>query len=302
VVLLSALFVWLEGMLSAVWTTFKAGLQNKTTFVLITSAQTLLLLITILLMAVGVRTLEPFLWGRVGAYLVACIASVLWMRHSMGFGLALAEFPAILRGAIPFAISMALALIYERVDVTIVANWIGSTQAGFYAPAATLVGAMFLIPAAMFGVMLPVLSRVHAERSPQLSVLIRQLLLASAGLGVVLYLAVRVSAPYIINLVYGSAYAESTQVLTILAMVLGLRSVTFALAAIIVAVGWQKWRLIPQGIAAAISVIVNILIVSRFGIVGVAWVYVLSETVLMLGYLLLVALWRRRRRSAQLAG
>jgi O-antigen/teichoic acid export membrane protein len=67
VVLLSALFVWLEGMLGAVWTTFKAGLQNKTTFVLITSAQTLLLLITILLMAMGGRTLEPFLWGRGGA-------------------------------------------------------------------------------------------------------------------------------------------------------------------------------------------------------------------------------------------
>ncbi len=74
------------------------------------------------------------------------------------------------------------------------------------------------------------------------------------------------------------------------------RFVSFALGAIVVAVGWQNYRVIAQAISAGLNVGLNLLIVVSAGIVGVAKVYIASEVVLMLGYLFLVLLWQHREK------
>lgn len=66
------------------------------------------------------------------------------------------------------------------------------------------------------------------------------------------------------------------------------------MAAMIVAVGYQKYRVIIQGITAALNVALNIWMVNQFGVTGVAWVYVLSELILLLGYIYLVQRWRSK--------
>jgi O-antigen/teichoic acid export membrane protein len=59
----------------------------------------------------------------------------------------------------------------------------------------------------------------------------------------------------------------------------------------LVSVGWQRRRVYAQALSALVNVGLNVALIRRFGMTGVATIYVLSEGLLMLGYLLLVLRW-----------
>jgi O-antigen/teichoic acid export membrane protein len=293
----------MEELASTAWSSFKAALQNQATLVLVSVPQILFLCVTVGLIALGVDSLLLFLTARFMVALSGAIAAIIVLVHLIGLEFDWRLVRPTLGQALPFAASMALALIYGRADIVIVGQWLGEEQAGLYAPASTLVTALFLIPAAIYGVMLPVLSRVHAaEQAPALQRITRQFLAVSATMGVILGGSVALMADPIVRIIYGEAFGQSAAVLAILGGVLFLRCIVFSLAAIIVAVGWQKWRVMAQVAAATLSIGLNLLIVNQWGILGVAKVYVVTEAVLVVGYLSLVVWWQRSQaRSMPLA-
>jgi O-antigen/teichoic acid export membrane protein len=97
-------------------------------------------------------------------------------------------------------------------------------------------------------------------------------------------------APYLVLWLFGETYTPTTSVLIILSAILLTRSIISPVAAVLVAVGWQSRRVVVQAIAAALNISLNLLVIQHFGIVGVAFVYVITEWVLLGGHLLL--LWR----------
>jgi O-antigen/teichoic acid export membrane protein len=91
-------------------------------------------------------------------------------------------------------------------------------------------------------------------------------------------------------LLYGPAYAQVGVILQILSGVLLLRSPIFAAGAILVAVGRQRQRVMVQAVSAGANVGLNLLLVGATGVIGVAYVYIFSELILVTGQLLI--LWR----------
>ena len=74
-------------------------------------------------------------------------------------------------------------------------------------------------------------------------------------------------------------------------------SIAFGMAAIMVALNFQGKRSIVQAIAVVVNIGFNLLVVRWFQIPGVAWVYVCTEMVLVIGYAWVVLRhfmnWRR---------
>ena len=130
---------------------------------------------------------------------------------------------------------------------------------GLYAPAISLINAQFLPLSAVSGVMLPVLSHHYTNDVLKAEALSKQLLKWSAMLAVVLGSGLALIARPLVHLVYGVEYALSGNVLAILGGVLAFRTVSFALGAILAAVGLQSKRVIVQAISAAVNVVLNLL-------------------------------------------
>ena len=294
VLLISGLIVWVDDLTSTVWSAFKSTLQNDVTFKIITSVQLLMVLATAALILADTQTLITFLWARLIIAAIGCIAAVYLLRHNIGIGFIPSTMLPIFRGAMPFAASLVLSLIYERADVTIIGQFLGTEQAGLYGPAATLVTTLFLIPASAYAVMVPVFTRAHAIQAAQFATTLRLFLAVNTALGICLAAGLAFSAGWIMQQLYGDQYAESGAVLAILSLVLGLRCVTFALGAAVVGAGLQTRRLKAQALAAALNVVINLIIVGAWGIRGVAWVYVFTEFVLLIGYWLALAPMRLR--------
>jgi O-antigen/teichoic acid export membrane protein len=78
-----------------------------------------------------------------------------------------------------------------------------------------------------------------------------------------------------------------------------LKAGSYTLASALIALGWQKRRVIAQLVSALLNIGINLVIINKYGIIGVAWVYVLSETVLLFGYFLLFL--RRKTFQEQFA-
>jgi O-antigen/teichoic acid export membrane protein len=295
-VCLSALSLWLEELANTVWTIFKSVLRNNVTLGLMVGSQALLFLLTLALATTGMKEAHGYLVGRVAASAVSSAVALIIVARVFGMRLEFTDVRCALKETLPFGASIALATIYGQADVTIVAHWLGKTAAGLYSPAISLMTAFFLTPAAIYGVMLPLLSQSHLE-SPELVRRTSTRLVAwTTALGGALGGGMILIAHPLVLFVYGSEFAVSGDVLAVLSGVLALKCLSFSLAAIVVAVGWQNRRVIVQALSATLNIALNVLIVQTLGIMGVAKVYVLSEAVLVFGYMMLVVWWRRRSK------
>lgn len=302
-----ALTLFFDELANVAWSIFKVSLNNRATMQLLTLMHGLALAGVALLWWVDATALMPYLLVRLiataaGALIALFVAQRMLALQQTWVQL-VALLPTVLRESVPFALSMFLALVYARADIAIVGQQLGREAAGLYAPASTVASALFLIPAAIYGVVLPVLSRTHSQSASSDAIagvlkLARQATVGSAALGVVLAISVALLAAPIVRVAFGAEFlignTSTATILAILSGVLLLRCVSYALAALVVSVGWQGRRVVVQALTAGFNVVANLLLARRVGIEGVAVIYVVTELILMLGYALLARQWQQR--------
>lgn len=282
--LVGAIAIFFEELTYTGWTAFKVTLDNRMTFILMLAFQASQLFLFGALYASHVTDVYLYMIARdlVSAGGAAMALVVVWRR--IGFMFVPQEVGRTLRATVPYALSMVLALVYGRADITIAGMRLGPASAGFYAPAVTLVMALSLIPSAIYGVMLPWTSRTYRVTPTKLPVIARNLFIWSALLGIFLALVLFFIADPLVLFLYGEQFAASSALLRILSGVIALRTLNFSVAAIIVAIGLQGRRVTAQAVAALFNVTANLLFIDVFGLPGVAIIYCASELILLLGY------------------
>jgi O-antigen/teichoic acid export membrane protein len=249
---------------------------------------------TVALVLVGSKALEPYLVVRTVAAVAGAGLSVYWLISRIGIRIDRAMLLPTLRATLPFALSAALAVIYGSVDIPLTALLLGEQAAGYYAPASTLVMTLYLIPASLYGVMLPVLSAAYSENRDRFVALGRRFTLFGVLLGLAMGMSLFMMARPLVLGLFGAEYAPSIPLLRLLSLVLAMHCVSFASAAFLTAADRQTWRLMAQAVAAAANIALNLFLIPRWGLVGVAWAFVFSEVLLVGGYLL--AMWIADRR------
>jgi len=286
----SLLLIWLDTLLATTLTAFKAGLHNRVPSVLEASADALWCGLTLGLIFLGVRKPDTYLFVRVIVSTTAIMLGWLILRGSIGLRFELAIARQALRGSFPFAASEFLGMVTMRADVVIVGLTLGKLATGLYSPSVGLINMAFLAPLAVYLVAVPVLSNLYANHPQQARKTAIRFIILSAGLGVLLTAGFAVAAPLVVHLL-GSSFKGSVEILRILSLVLLFKSVSFAMAAIILATNQQARRTGVQAVAAGFNILANFLVVYWIGINGVAGIYVLTEVILLAGYAWIV--WRK---------
>jgi len=288
----------------------------------------LALLVVTLMLPVGPGRIALFALGRtiVSAIFVLIVLATSASENRRA---TVPSMRDLLRSAHPFLSAEMATSIYLRADLTLVALFLGAWGAGVYGPALNLVNMTFMVPNALYFVVVPILSQVFSgvTESPGLEpelqadaenpakalamsafsfrgqINARQSfvrigaaqLAAQTLVGAVMSAVVFTFAPAIIHLVYGSAYQLSVVVLRFLSPIPFLKSMNFGLGALLTTSGGQPQRAMVQVLCAAFNVVANLAVVFPFGIAGVAIVYTFSEVFLLLGYSLTA--YRRLTRS-----
>ena len=183
----------------------------------------------------------------------------------------------------PIGAGILLSALYFRIDVFLVEWWSGTAAVALYNAVFRLVEALRLFPAAVLAVLLPLLCRGRD---------VRRLARVAGGLtifAVVVAAALWVTAGWTIPLVYGDAYRAAVPAFRILALAFPLLALNNALTLQLVAWDGQRAYAALCGIALAVNVALNAMLIPSQSIDGAAWATLGTEVFLTAGCLAALA-------------
>jgi len=161
------------------------------------------------------------------AYFMAELVTLLYLvRHRTRFtettlriGQEVRSSLSLIATSLPFAMSGIFILIYNRLDVVIVAARSGELQAGLYAPASRIQDALMLFPTIAVAALLPIASRrlVQDPNSSSLHTITTPMILALT-FSIPTTIVATISAPTFTHISLGSDYSRSVVPIQILAI------------------------------------------------------------------------------------
>jgi O-antigen/teichoic acid export membrane protein len=200
---------------------------------------------------------------------------------------------SILRASSPFLALGAVLVVYQQIDIVVIATLVDKETLGWYRTADTLFGTLLFVPTIVMGVLLPRFSRLHAEDPHALGQLVRRSFTSLALLAVPIGLGTIVVADQFAVLLYGDKFRQTGPVLAVYGVVITLTFVTILIGGFATATGRQRtWNLVMIAAIVA-SIPLDIVLVpwtdERFGngAIGGALAYVVTESAM-----LAFGLWR----------
>ncbi|MGE5610302.1 MAG: polysaccharide biosynthesis C-terminal domain-containing protein [Bacillota bacterium] len=169
-------------------------------------------------------------------------------------------------------------------------------QAGVYSIALAIMTAIYLIPATIYQKYL--LSKLHrwaAHDVPKFWAVYQQGNVAMFVLGVLVSIALVVVSPWVVPIVFGQRYLGVIDILMILALCPPIRFLSTAMGAALLTEDHMRYRVYAMAVATVVAIVLNAVLIPRFGGEGAAWATVVGETVLLLGTTLGVRRFHQRR-------
>jgi O-antigen/teichoic acid export membrane protein len=185
------------------------------------------------------------------------------------------------RIAVPLGLASVLITIYYQIDSVLLLQMRGPEEAGIYGAAYRFLTPLLFVPAALMSSFFPVLSAVQRSDPARVRRLVQICADYMAIVSLpILAVTVALSGP-IVDALYGARFARSAGVLPIL--MIAFVSICFGtLAGFLAPLLNLHWRLaIYSGIGAAANVVLNVLLIPKYGAHGSAWATVITEILTM---------------------
>ena len=236
-------------------------------------------------LAIGTALLlESSLWGLyallIAGSLVQLGASV-WMAYRRGYlsGTLVDMDTArlLVRGGLPFAATGISVMIYFHVDAVLLTYLVGEAETGLYRAATNIMFAASGFSAAVVLALFPMVAEQHERNRDE------TIRLASNAVTYSLFLALPMAvggtalAPSLIGALYRSTYGAAGPVLMVLLWWLPVSFVTNVFGHVLGAIGRQSTVLRITLVNAAFNVLLNLVLIPRFGALGAAITTVATE-------------------------
>jgi len=186
----------------------------------------------------------------------------------------------------PLILSSASLVIYARLDQILVRNMTGDMASGFYAVAVKLSEIWYFIPTLIVAALFPALVAARQSDIALYRQRLKRLIVFFLSLSVVLAAALSLLSRLIVTRLFGAEYLPAVPAM----LVYNWTAVGFFMAVILnnyfIIETKTKLNFMVNGLAAAVNIGLNIILIRRYGIVGAAWATIGSYAVLLaVGYL-----------------
>ncbi len=182
--------------------------------------------------------------------------------------------------ALPIVIAALLAKLFTYSDRYLLLRYAGETAVGVYVAANKIPFALEFVAATFAASLLPAMSNLFVRARDQLGHVFEQALRYLLILSVPLAVGIFVLAhPFAVKL-FGRGFAEATIPLRIMICALPLIFLNFPVGSFLIATNRQVWNTINLAIAVTVSIILNVVLIPRFGVTGSAFAVLSSYSVL----------------------
>lgn len=234
------------------------------------------------------------LWGFLAVEVVCAVLVFIWARGRLGIwfiNIRWRDIPITLWHSLPFALNGVFITIYTQLHYSLLSFYTGDKATGIYTAAAKLITFLNFIPSALTQALYPYLARLAAGQGedPRGPMMRWVRYLAALSFPAAVLLAFR-AAPFI-DLVYGRGYGESARVLAILGFALPFSFATYPYAIALNAIHRERANTIVAAGAALINVTANFILIPRFGPLGAAISFLITEAAQSVARQILVRKW-----------
>jgi O-antigen/teichoic acid export membrane protein len=247
----------------------------------------------IALVAVGAGLL-PFFAASVVSGFGVLVVTLLLLRGRVPLRPAVsrATWRRILADVLPYAVAVAVGLIYFRLAVILMSYVSSDYQTGIYSTAFRIVEAVGVIPWLVVSAGFPILARAARDDEGRLRYALQRLFEVSTIVGVMIALAIALGASFAIDVIAGlPEFEDSVPVLRVqgLALVTAFLVATWSFA--LLSLRAHRELLICNAIAALVALVGTLTLAPALDAMGAAIATLGAEAVLAIGYV--VALHRR---------
>ena len=183
----------------------------------------------------------------------------------------------LIRDGWPLAFSFLAITLYTRIDSVMLGQLMDSGSVGIYGEASRFSNLWYFLPSAIVVSAYPALVRVHDSSSPEnYQKRIQQFFDILVLFGLIFAIPISLVAPFVVTRLYGSAYAVSGNVLSVLAW-------TFVFVSL--RQGMDRWLMIENLtrismwsviLGLIVNIFLNLLLVKEYGETGAAWATVFA--------------------------
>lgn len=186
----------------------------------------------------------------------------------------------VLRESFSFGIHAVLATLYLQLDTVFLSYYKGNTEVGYYQAAMRIVIASMILYEIIASSYFPLLAKkfksdITGFKKDGLA-LNKYILLSGSFIATFLLLYPDVT----IKLLYGKEYLPSILIIQLLAIVVFFRYVASSYAIFITIANSQKLRALSVAVSLIVNVVLNIVLIPRYGAIGAAVASVFTHVVL----------------------
>jgi O-antigen/teichoic acid export membrane protein len=225
-------------------------------------------------------SLAAFAWVIVGE-LVLC--TVGYQLATRGLGLRfqtaaakLATMRWLLAEAWPLMFANLAVIVYLRIDEVMLRHLTNAQTVGIYAAAVKLSELCYFVPTALATSVLPALLRARQQDPAAYAKRQQQYYDLSAAVAYALSVLVALVAPWVVRLAYGAEFADAAPILTVHIWASVFVFLGVARGQWLVNEGLQKFYLAATLAGAVANVLINLVLIPRWGGLGAAYATVIS--------------------------
>ena len=281
---IGAAYIFFQGVLTAFDAPFRARRTLLWSAVIASLHTGVTALAGFLLISVGVGPAALVIAMAVG-YALAIPAAVALLKRRLGMrpilaGASRATWPFI-RTAIPIAATAGLVIVYDKLDLLLLASLDKHSAAAIYGVPLTVVATALILPAVIAPAFFPLLAptlRDDPERARSyFFLLLRIFLFISVPVSLVLAFA----STDLVTAIAGDRYRASGKPLAILGISIVLGFLNYLLWYGLIAAYQERRKLLIIGVGLGVNVGLNLLLIPPYGPTGAAMALVLSDLLIV---------------------
>lgn len=176
----------------------------------------------------------------------------------------------------PLLLSGAAIVVYNRIDQMMIGNMIDQSHLGVYSVAVRFTELLVFVPTIIAQTISPMLVEVRQKDKERYETLSRVFMNVTVAVCIVLALLTCLLSYPIVRYTFGPTYIGAASVLSILAFKVIGDALSQTSGQLMIIEGIQKYASIRNVIGCVTCVILNLLLIRRFGIHGVAYVALIT--------------------------
>jgi len=183
--------------------------------------------------------------------------------HSWRSNVAIAR--RLLKDSWPLIFSGVAIMVYMRIDQVMIGEMVGSEEIGIYSVAVQLVEVWYFIPGIIVSSVFPSIVEAKEIGESIFYERLQKLYNFMAFIAYCIAIPVMFLAGWVINTLYGPAYGKAGAMLAVLIWSILFTNLGIARSTFLTAMNWTKVHFLTVGFGSVINIILNYLLIPRYG-------------------------------------